>query len=234
MPSVLILGDGPTPQAQATERGRLFEDLMTKVIAQVGYNVTEVPRRNYAGMEIDIEATAVLGSTPLYAECKCYAEPVTAPLYQAFFGKFAGRWHRDNGSRGLFIAIPGVNGAVWAFHRESVEPIEGAVVEIIEQDRVVQLVVDSGLTVSEDVIKRQVQPAEGSPGDVQLLFTSRGLYWAQFVLARGMTTPSGIALFDSSGNRISDEPFLETLTKLRPEYEGGVPPLLRTVGGFRR
>jgi hypothetical protein len=219
MPSIVILGDGATSQAQATARGDLFERLMCRVVAELGYSVTNVPRRNYAGMEIDIEASAILGATPLYAECKYYVEPLTAPPFQAFFGKFSGRWHRDKSSKGLFIAVPGVNGAVWAFHRESVEPIEGSVVEIIEQDRVAELVVEAGLIVPGHAVEGQIAASEGSPGDRQLVFTDRGVFWAQFVLSPGMTTPSSIAVFDARGSRVTEEPFLDTLARLNPEYE---------------
>ncbi len=170
-------------------------------------------------MEIDVEARTDLGSNPVYAECKCHSEPVTAPAYHAFFGKFASRYLKDEHAQGLFIALPCVNGAVWAFHEENAASVKRSI-EILEQDRVVELVVAAGITVPEVLIESAVRPGHGSPGDRLMLYTDRGVFWAQYVIRPGDSTPTAALLLDQQGKHVVDEAFAELLSRACPELDG--------------
>ncbi len=72
MGTLKILAGGKSPQAQAQARGKLFEELMSKVLRHCGYSIDRIPNVNYSEMEIDREGKAIATGISLYAECKCY------------------------------------------------------------------------------------------------------------------------------------------------------------------
>jgi hypothetical protein len=192
---------------------------MQEVVRQLGYTTTTVARRTFSGMEIDIEARGTLSHTPLYAECKCYAEPLGAPAYQQFFAKYIARWGKDHHAQGLFIAIPAANGAAWAFHEDEAAAIEGTTLRIIEQDEVVDLMVRAKIVPSESTVGASVRVEDGSPGDRFVIYTNRGAFWAQLVIRPEQTTPTAVLLLDSTGRQVGDESFFEILVRLHPEFD---------------
>ncbi len=219
MPAIRILATEAAPENASNVRGRLFEKLVTTIIKQYGATTSGAPSRNYAGMELDIEAVTHLGATPIYAECKCHAQPIDAPSYHAFFGKFTAWRSKHERGQGLFVAIPGVNKQVWGFHKESVEA-SGIPIEIIEQERVAELIVAANLVVPEATVVAAVEARHGTPGDRLLLCTERGTFWAQYIIRSGASTPSAALLVDRRGKQIKDGAFLELLSRACPELDG--------------
>ena len=212
-----ILASGDSPQAQAQARGKLFEKLMADVLRHYGYSIDRIPNVNYAGMEIDIEGKHIATDIPLYAECKCYETEIESPKLQAFYGKYMTRWHKDNRCHGLFIALPGVNSHAKGFYRENIEGNRKVTVRLYEEEKVLEAILGTFKVASPDTISRLITKDLGTPGDWLLLYTDKGLFWVQYVIPPGAGIASRVALFDSTGNPLSDKATIDYLTDLYSE-----------------
>lgn len=212
-----ILASGKSQQAQAQARGKLFEELMSKVLRHYGYNIDRIPSINYAGMEIDIEGKAIATGIPLYAECKCYDTEVDSPKLQAFYGKYMAMWLKDKRCQGLFIALPGINSHAKGFYRENCEGTNEITVRLLQEDQVLEAIFQTQTTVQPDTISKSIKKQIGTPGDWLLLYTDKGLFWVQYIITEGKGIPSGIVLFNAEGNPLSDRVTLDYLTQLYPE-----------------
>ena len=212
-----ILGSGGTVQAQATARGKLFEELMTSVLRHYGYHVDSIPNVNYSGMEIDIEGRAIATSTPMYAECKCYATDVDSPKLQAFFGKYMTRWFKDKHCQGLFIALPGINSHAKGFYRDNCEQNSEITFRLMEEEQVLAAMYETGLVSRPEVFKNAIDTSVGTPGDTLIFYTDQGRFVVQYVIPMGVGIPNSVALFDAIGNPIANEETIDYLTGLWPE-----------------
>jgi hypothetical protein len=219
MGKLKILASGNSPQAQAQMRGKLFEKLMAEVLRHYGYSIDHhITNVNYAGMEIDIEGRHLVTGIPLYAECKCYeTEMIDAPKLQAFYGKYMAKWLKEKRSHGLFIALPGINSHAQGFNREYCELSSEVTFRLSEEEQVLNAIFHTETVVGPDFISKLITQELGTPGDWLLLYTDKGLYWAQFVIPIGGGIPTSIALFDSKGNPLSDKGTLDYLMKLYVE-----------------
>lgn len=218
MGQLKILAGGSSPQAASQARGKLFEDLMAKVLRHYGYGIDNIPSVNYAGMEIDIEGKHIVTSIPLYAECKCYENEVDSPKLQAFFGKYMNRWLKDKRCQGLFIALPGINSHARGFYNDIIANSE-ITFSLFEKEHVLNTLFDTGLVASSDTISKFIDQSKGIPGDWLLLYTDKGLFWIQYVIPLGSAIPSEIAIFDSQGNPLLDKSTIDYLTQLYPEID---------------
>ena len=203
MSKLKILSDADSSQKQNQQRGKLFEDLMAKVLRHYGYQIDSIPNVNYAGMEIDIEGKHLATNVSLYAECKFYENVVDAPKMIAFYGKYMSRWRKDSQANGIFIAIPGLNSSAKGFYNESIVSDKGIILKLFEEEAVIKAIFDSGIIVKEDVVKGKVKEDIGIPGDSNIIYSDRGIFWVQFVIAKGASLPEKVMLFDSGGNEIT-------------------------------
>ena len=219
MGKLKILAGGNSVQAQAQGRGKLFEELMAKVLRRYGYEIAKKrPNINLAGMEIDIEGKHLPMGIPLYAECKCYETEVESHKLQAFYGKYMTQWFQNNQSHGLFIALPGINTHAKGFYREHCEKNSQIMLRLYEEEQVLEAIFDTQSTVRPEVISNLVvSKGLGLPGDWILLYTDKGLFGIQYIIPIGEGIPTSIALFDATGNVISNKNTIEYLTPLYPE-----------------
>ena len=177
MGKLKILAGGNSPQAQAQGRGKLFEELMAKVLRRYGYSIDKkITNINLAGMEIDIEGRHIPTNIPLYAECKCYETEVDSPKLQAFYGKYISRWFQDNLSHGHFIALPGINSHAKGFYREYCESNPKITFRLYEEEEVLDAIFDTQSAVRPEVISRLITDEMGTCGDWLLLYTDKGLF----------------------------------------------------------
>lgn len=214
-----ILAGGKSPHAQAQARGKLFETLMAEVLRHYGYSIDDIPNTNYAGMEIDIEGKHIATNVPLYAECKCYETDVNSPKLQAFFGKYMARWLRDKRCHGLFIALPGINSHAKGFYKENIEDNSELTFPIFEENEVLDAIRSMPSVASPEVISRSIPTEVGKPGDWLILYTNKGLFWLQYVVPPGEGIANSVAMFDTTGDPISDGATIEYLKRLWPELE---------------
>jgi hypothetical protein len=214
-----ILASGNSPQAQAEQRGKLFEGLMADVLRQFGYKIDAQPNVNYAGMEIDIEGRVTIGGAPLYAECKCYETDVDCPKLQAFCGKYMSRWLQDKRCQGVFIALPGLNSHAKGFYREYYEQRTDVTLGILEEQDVLDAIFNAQATVPPESVARALPEEAGTPGDWLLLYTDRGLFWVQYVVPPGAAIASKAALFDARGQPLTERASIDYLSRLLPELD---------------
>jgi hypothetical protein len=212
-----IAAAGDTPQLQNHRRGKLFEDLMTKVLRHYGYSIGRIANVNYAGMEIDIEGESLITEIPLYAECKAYDNDVDSPKFQQFFGKFMTRWLKDSRSTGLFIAIPGINSHAKGFYSTTRETTPNVSVRLLEEPEVLDAIFNSDVVVRSDSIERRIPSELGTPGDWLLLYTDRGIFWIQYVIPIGSGVAQKIAIFDGKGQPITERSTLDYLLELESD-----------------
>ena len=217
MGRLIVLAGGSSSQAQATARGKLFEQLMTSVLRHYGYQVDRISNVNYAGMEIDIEGKAIATGVSIYAECKCYATDVDSPKFQAFFGKYMTRWFLDKRCQGLFIALPGINSYAKGFYRENCEQNKDITVRLMEEEEVLDAMYGTGLVSRHEVFKGAIATSLGTAGDTLVFYTDQGCFVGQYVIPIGGGVPNSISLFDAKGNPITSSDTIDYLTNLWPE-----------------
>jgi hypothetical protein len=219
MGKLKILAGGKSSQAAAQARGKLFEKLMADVLRHYGYNVDRTPSVNYAGMEIDIEGTAIVAGVPLYAECKCYETEIDAPKLVHFFGKYMAQWRKDTRCQGLFVALPGINTHAKGFYKDNCVGAKDITLRLLEEPHVLDAIFGIATVCHPEVLADKVKSDMGTAGDWQLLYTDNGLFWVQYVILPGAAVPTGIMFFDSVGRRLSDKTSCESLIRLLPELQ---------------
>lgn len=212
-----ILAPGKSPQAKSQARGKLFEDLMTKVLRHIGYQIGRISNINYSGMEIDIEGNSTITEIPLYAECKCYETDVDSQKVQTFFGKYMAKWFKNHQSQGLFIALPGINSHAKGFYKDNIENNTEIVVRLLEENEILENIFQMHSIVRPETIKESIPTRAGSPGDWLLLYTEKGMFWLLYVVPPGAGIPSRIAIFNAEGGSISEKSTIDYLGELYPE-----------------
>jgi hypothetical protein len=219
MGKLKILAGGKSSQAAAQARGKLFEELMADVLRQYGYRVDRIPNVNYAGMEIDIEGTAIATGIPLYAECKCYETEIDSPKLVQFFGKYMAMWRKDQRCQGLFVALPGINSHAKGFYNEHCAGAKDLTLRLLEEPDVLEAIYGTKKVCRPAVVEGKVESDTGAAGDRLLLYTENGFFWVQYVIPSGGGIPTGIMLFDAAGSQVSDKGSSEYLIQLHPELQ---------------
>lgn len=219
MPKLRILAASPTTAARNQKRGKLFEALMSDVLAHYGYRIDRIPNTNYGGMEIDIEGFHKIGDQPIYAECKCYESEVDSAKLQAFFGKFMSRWLKNPRSQGLFIAIPGINSHAKAFYRENCAANTQFTLRLLEEDLILDALVCSGRVAPTNTFSKAIPSSYGSPGEWNILVTEHGIVIIQWIIPTGSLVPTHIVLLDAKGSPITDRATIEKILELDHELK---------------
>jgi len=204
----------PSPQAKANAKGALFEDLVAKVLKSHGYNVDRQPKTNYAGMEVDIEAT---GGNPVLVECKCYENEVDAAAIQQFYGKLSFKMKKSPRTQGLFVALPGINSHAKALLKEMQEATPEATLQLLEEPEILECLFGQVGVARPEVIASKVTLAAGKAGDSILLHTARGFYWVQYVITPGTNVASAVVFFDAAGNQVTDKAEVSFIGEVYPE-----------------
>lgn len=219
MSKLKILSEANTIQGKNQQKGKLFEDLMSKVLRHYGYQIDSIPSVNYAGMEIDIEGKDIAMGIPLYAECKFYENEIDSPKIQAFFGKYMTKWWKYKKAHGIFIAIPGLNSHAKGFYNENIKTNSEITLNLFEEDEVLKAIFDLGLIVRVDVIAQKIPKEIGKAGDWNIIYSDRGYFFLQYVTKTGDVTPRYIVLFDEKGNGIVNADDLKYVIENMPELK---------------
>jgi hypothetical protein len=170
-------------------------------------------------MEIDIAGKHKSTGSPLFADCKFYETPISAPKLQAFYGKYMTRWHKDKRCHGLLIALPGIDRSAREFYREHIEGNPQVTALLYEEDQVLKAISRSPGGVGPDTAAKRIPQNMGKPGKFSLLYTEKGLFWVQPIISQGKRTPNRIVIFNDNGIPIFDRSTLGYLTKLYPELD---------------
>ena len=139
MSKIRVVAAGKTEAAQSNARGKLFEQIIGRVLNHHGYDISKHTLNvNLAGMEIDIHGRTTMTGVPIYAECKCYSSDVPAEKLQTFYGKYMTQWWKDKRCQGLFVALPGVNSHALGFYRQDCEDNQEITLGLIARRRCAQ------------------------------------------------------------------------------------------------
>jgi len=209
------------PRQFATDKGKLFEQLVRDLLRRHGYTIVETPRVNYAGMEIDIEGTHTIFGHPFIAECKAHETPLAAPSLHAFVGKWFPRWQEEKRLHGVFVALPGINSHARGYWNRTAGRSSEATLALLEEEQVISGLVQGGLVPPpETTASCRLAPDDTTLGDCLLAATEVGYFWLQLLLRRGQTTPSLAFVIDSDGHPLPDGEVLRALTEHVPELQG--------------
>lgn len=221
MGELKILAQGSSSQMRAQARGKLFENLMAKVLQMKGYIINFPANSRYTGMEIDIEGKQELMGIPVYGECKCFDEKeVDCSELMKFFGKYFEKWLEGPRSQGVFIALPRLNVEAKTFYREKIQSKTQIAFALYEQEDVLEVIFSSRLTVRPEIIRERIPMEIGTTGDWILLYTDKGLFWVQFIVPPESGIANSVAFFTDQGDGISDRATIDYLTQLYPELSG--------------
>lgn len=219
MAKLRIVSSGNSDSAQAAARGKLFENISAEILRKFGYVIDKHrPNVTHAGMEIDIEGHHRVSNNPLYAECKCYSSDIDCPKFHTFFGKYSAQWLRNKRAEGIFLAIPGLNTSAMGFYADNCENSDEISIKLIQEPDVIELLIDSRIVVSEEVILGKIARSKSEPGDSVLICSDKGYFWFQLVIPNGAGIATAYQLFDYKGNHINDITTIDYLSKFVPEF----------------
>lgn len=107
-PQVVIVAPGDTPQAQANERGHLFEKFVARLFEAYGCAKPKISNVNVRsnGYEVDIVTNFTLTSARAIAECKAYSAALPVSDLNIFYSKLCTDRFENPGTHGWFVAIP--------------------------------------------------------------------------------------------------------------------------------
>ncbi|MDZ4178626.1 MAG: ATP-binding protein [Coriobacteriia bacterium] len=203
--SLKIAAFARNPEQRNSVAGSLFEQMMARVVAALGYELTApaTTRILSAGVEIDIHARHRLTCKPIVVECKFYAAPVEAGLLKKFFGVFMAEHLADSTVEGLFVAVPGLNSAASGFFRDKITPVEDSF-KCMQEAEVIRTILETERLASPPAFE-QVVRSLGTPGDCLLVGTPTGYVWAQYITSEGELAPTSVAFFDAQGAPLAEE-----------------------------
>jgi hypothetical protein len=231
MARLKILAPGRRKHARTQALGKLFEELVSRVLNHYGYRVDRLFHANYPEMEIEVEGTHAATGAPFYADCTFCETPVSAPHLQAFYGKYMARWHQEKRCHGLFLALPGIDSSAGEFYRDYIAKNSDVTVVLYEENAVLKAVSAFPGIAGPDALAKQIPRNMGTSGDYFLYYTEKGVFWAWIITSKGKENPNRLALFDKAGSPVSDPSVLGYLTKLYPKL-ADFDPIVReeTVG----
>jgi hypothetical protein len=213
MERLKILTAGSSSKTQV----KLFNAMVTEVLSHFGYSIDRVLNINHSGMEIDIEGKQKKTGTPFYAECKYYEKDVPVKEFQAFFGTYMTKWHKDKQCHGLFIALPGVDSPSKEFYREHIEGNKEVKAQLFEEKEVLKAISSTHGIISPKNVAMRIVRDMGKLGDCLLFYTEKGIFWVQYIISPGKRVPDRVAFFSDKGVPLSDKSILNYLVKLSPE-----------------
>ena len=216
MGKLRIFASGRSQHTRIQARGKLFAEMMTQVLNNDGYRVEHILQSDPAQMEIDVQGKHRKTGFPFYAACRFSETPMPERDLQAFFGRYMIKWHADRRCHGLFIVLPGFDGAAIEFYREHIKNNPHVTTFLYDEGDALKAMSQMLGHVSPDQIADRIPPDMGKPGEVVLLYTEKGMFWAFPIISHGGKTPDKIALFDGKGELISDRSIIGYLTKLDP------------------
>ena len=206
MGKIKILATGTTNQDKANSRGKLFEQLMTKVLQQLGVKIDKVSNRNFSGMEIDICGNNIVDK-PIYAECKYYENEIDSNKIQAFLGKYTALWFRNNKAEGLFFAIPSLNSHAHAFYEDNIKNNSQISLKYFSESDILNLIISNKIFADPNTLSMQIPNNYGYSKDWDLIYTEKGIFWLFYIILKGETKPKFVTIYDNKANPISKDEY---------------------------
>ena len=216
MGKLRIFASDRSQHTRIQARGKLFAEMMTRVLNHDGYRIDHILHSDPAQMEIDVQGKHRETGFPFYAACRFSETPMPERDLQASFGRYMIKWHKDRRCHGLFVVLPGFDGSAIKFYREHIKNNTHVTTFLYDEDDALKAISGMPGHVSPDQIAGRIPPDIGKPGEGILLYTQKGMFWAYPIISHGSKTPDKIAIFDGKGELISDRSIIGYLTKLDP------------------
>ena len=216
MEKLRIFASGRSQHTRTQAWGKLFSEMMTQILDYDGYRVDHIINSDPTQMEIDIQGKHRETGFPFYAACRFSETPISERELQAFFGRYMVKWHTDRRCHGIFIVLPGFDGAAIKFYREHIKNNPHVTTFLYDEGDALKVISQMPGHVSPDQITGRIPPDIGKAGEGILHYTEKGVFWAYPIISHGKKTPDKIALFDGKGELISDRSIIGYLTKLDP------------------
>jgi len=211
-----ISASGRSQRIRNQARGKLFSEMISRVLNHDGYRVDRILHSDSAQMEIDVQGKHRKTGFPFYAVCKCSETPMPVRDLQAFFGKYMIKWHTDRQCHGLFIILPGLGDTATKFYREHIKNNPHVTTFLYDEDDVLKSISQMPGHANPGQIAGRIPQNIGKPGEGILLYTEKGMFWVCPIMSHGEKTQDKVALFDAKGELISDRSIIGYLTKLDP------------------
>ena len=175
MGKLRIFASGRSQRTRNQARGKLFSEMMTRVLNHDGYHVDHILHSDSAQMEIDVQGIHRETGFPFYAVCKYSETPMSERDLQAFFGRYMIKWHTDRQCHGLFIILPGLSGRATKFYREHIKNNPHVTTFLYDEDNVLKSISQMPRHANPGQIAARIPQDIGKPGEGILLYTEKGI-----------------------------------------------------------
>lgn len=172
---IKILGES------SQEIGKNFEDFMVELLDHLGY-CSFVTNIHNTGNQIDIWAENKVLGFPIYCECKAQQDSVNTNQLKKFYGQYKKEQQSYPNLYGLFFALSGFRGTAERWHSE-LDDEEKVKIKIYRSEVIKNLLQDSKMLVSEDVVVHELQRRLHGHflGKRYIAYARRGPYWVQII-----------------------------------------------------
>ncbi|PZS00407.1 MAG: hypothetical protein DLM69_06440 [Candidatus Chloroheliales bacterium] len=214
--TLLVLARGSGQRSKTQAKGELFEQLMAKVLHQLGYDIPNLhrPGSRRTGMQIDIEGTNRKTGAKVIGECKNLAHAVDSPTLMSFFGKYMTLRRKDPALEALLIAPRGLNPEAMTTYRDEYEDGRNGSFRVLEEQQILEAIYSADLAVRPEKIATLIPNYIGTPKKLTLIYTDDSFFWVQYVDILGSGFSRAAAIFDGKGNIIYDADTIKELKKL--------------------
>ena len=191
-------------EKSTTDKGNLLENLCGEIVQCLGYSI-ENTNVGLSGMEIDVIAKQEKSEEKVYIECKAHRNNIGADILNSLMGK---------------VAFKEVK-AGWLFYTSILSKgAKGIIEELTQKNKtkfltygpsdIIDLLMKNKSIISSSSLKK---PDEYSYSDTDyLIITEHGKFWVSPINSSGVEE-AVITFNGSSGNIISDEKLLKTLSQ---------------------
>ena len=217
-----ILGTGKTKAAVAQSKGRLFEQLVSDLLAHLKIHVTHM-NKSETGTEIDIEGESVVGGLRVFAECKAQQDSLDSTDIQKFGFKFYTKKDEISDVRGILFSLSGLNPKAQEVWHHSLVGKHGSQVSCYLHDQIVELLIDHYRMAAPQVIQGVASSEyQRNCGDTQIicLGDSDGsplLVYAQLLMSSDESEPSQVAFYTKAGSLLADAQAVQRVLQAKPD-----------------
>ena len=191
---------GIDKEKSMTDKGRILEHLVAKLLKVQQYDVVETIR--VTGMEIDVFAKNKINNMSVLVECKAWDSPLPADV----ISKLLGNVFLRNADCGWLVTTgPLSKDALgtkieWEERTDS----ERKRLSFYTYERIIEQLVSARIIVNESVVRQEVR-SENVAEDVVLMLTESRYYWIIPVLNNQYNTVDRVYVFDAySGEKINN------------------------------
>lgn len=192
------------PRASSQDKGKLFEELVGKIVNSHGYRVTEM-RAKTGGKEYDVKAQGKLDQRPLIGQAKAWDKLITAKELSEFSGSLDLEDFPDD-ALGLFVSLSDFTPEAKEYLAKLNKKKKSRIITIVG-NQIFDCLVEAGYPSIKEIKRQAEQAFQHKPSDTHLLASDRGDYFIQLLVRFDETRPKAFCIFDDRGTIISEGDF---------------------------